>query len=158
MVVAVATTTEIESGGNKGFHRIPKKKLTSSAANNVTVYCNNKLICYLSRCQVWEYSNLSFIYFFEGYGIADEFVDQYFCSEKCRKLSVAQPTKSKSREGGAAAGKVAVKRKSTSSNSSSQAGDAANNAIVESSLEPCNEQTNKDGDLKASWKLFHILF
>ncbi|XP_032779060.2 lethal(3)malignant brain tumor-like protein 3 isoform X2 [Daphnia magna] len=84
----------------------------------------------------------------DGYGIADEFVDQYFCSEKCRKLSVAQPTKSKSREGGAAAGKVAVKRKSTSSNSSSQAGDAANNAIVESSLEPCNEQTNKDGDLK----------
>lgn len=90
---------------------------------------------------------------FEGYGIADEFVDQNFCSEKCRKLSISQPTKSKSREGGAAAGKVAVKRKSTSSNSSSQTGDATNSTVVESSLESCNEQTNKDGESKASFKV-----
>ncbi len=82
---------------------------------------------------------------FVGYGIADEFVDQNFCSEKCRKLSQSRP-QTKSREGGAAAGKVAVKRKSTSSNSSSQAGD--NNAVVESSLESSNETGNKDADSK----------
>ncbi|XP_046442575.1 lethal(3)malignant brain tumor-like protein 1 isoform X2 [Daphnia pulex] len=79
----------------------------------------------------------------DGYGIADEFVDQNFCSEKCRKLGLSQPTKTK------AAGKVAVKRKSTSSNSSSQAGDAASSAVVESSLETCNEQNIKDESKQA---------
>ena len=83
-----------------------------------------------------------------GYGIADEFVDQNFCSEKCRKLGQSKP-QAKSRESSAAAGKVAVKRKSTSSNSSSLAGD--NNAVVESSIESPNEQGNKEADSKVKF-------
>jgi hypothetical protein len=52
---------------------------------------------------------------------------------------------------------VAVKRKSTSSNSSSQAGDAANSAVVESSLETCTEQNTKDGELKVSLNIYIYL-
>lgn len=90
-------------------------------------------------------------YLLQGYGIADEFVDQNFCSEKCRKLSLSRPSQSKTRESGAAAGKVAVKRKSTSSNSSSQAGDIAGSAVVESSVESSNDRgTDKDGESKVT--------
>ena len=129
------------SDGNNVSHQTLWRRLISSAANNAMV-------------GKFDFFRLSFrklpiLISFLGYGIADEFVDQNYCSEKCRKLSLSRPTQAKGRETGAA-GKVAVKRKSTSSNAS-QASDSASNAVVESSLDSPNERTsdgNKDGESK----------
>jgi hypothetical protein len=60
-------------------------------------------------------------------------VDANFCSEKCRKLSTARQSLSKS----GAAGKVATKRKS---NASSATPVAAESSVVESTLSESSEQ------------------
>jgi hypothetical protein len=137
------------SSNNNGDRERWKQRFPSNTKEKVDIVCCKQcdgitrvIIYFILGAKISR-----ILYSPPGYGIADEFVDQNFCSEKCRKLGLSQPTKTK------AAGKVAVKRKSTSSNSSSQAGDAASSAVVESSLETCNEQNIKD-ESKVSFNYF----
>ena len=69
-----------------------------------------------------------------GYGIAEEFVDENYCSEQCRKVAVGKPQK---------AGKLGNKRKSTSSNSSHQHV-VDSSMIVESSIDSCDSAKESD--------------
>lgn len=118
-------------GGNSAFRPIRWGKQTSFAANSVKVMIM-RFVIFLLRW--WKC-------FLSGYGIAEEFVDENYCTERCRKVALGKPQK---------AGKVGNKRKSTSSNTSHQHADSS--LVVESSIDSCD--STKESDSKVIIAMF----